>query len=450
MQKQKLQQKQKLILGPKQIQFLNLLQTSLADLERYIEEELEKNPALEEVDNNEDIENESEDTSYSYKTREFKNPELNTKELSSPSTSLSDFLTSQLVGLNLDDHMFFLTNYLINSLDDNGFLSSDFYSISSDLLTSFNLSVKESDLEKSLHLIQNLKPLGVGAKGLQDCLLIQLKNKPSNKIIRYSITILESFYTPFSNKNFEFILKNLNISSEDLRLVYKEVEKLNPLPGRGFSKESNSPVEIIIPDFIVSITNGELDLKLNYTNEKKIKFNSSYEKLLSETKNKEAEVFLKQKIDSAKWFESAIIERGNTLKKVMTAILKTQYSYFKSGDEKDLNPMKLADISKIVNMDISTISRVSNSKYIEAPFGTFLVKDLFSEAYRKDNGEEISTKEIKSQLKKIISTENKSSPFSDSKLAEMLGKDEYHIARRTVAKYRHSLKIPVAKLRRKL
>jgi len=260
---------------------------------------------------------------------------------------------------------------------------------------------------------------------------------------------LQNKYEEFSKKNFESILREEEISEEELKMAYTEVEKLNPNPGNTFS-DSTQITNYVLPDFSISNKEGKLTLKLNKSNNRKVFVNKRYEKMLSETKNKEAKDFIKQKIEAASWFVDAIKQRENTLLNVMLAILDFQHEYFISGNEKDLNPMKLMDIAEIVKMDISTISRVSNSKYVETYFGTVLLKELFSEAYRKEDGSEISTKEIKSKLKEIIETEVKKNPFTDEQLAELLGKEDYHIARRTVAKYRDQINIPTAKLRRSL
>ncbi|KRO64073.1 MAG: hypothetical protein ABR80_04820, partial [Cryomorphaceae bacterium BACL11 MAG-121015-bin20] len=361
--------------------------------------------------------------------------------------SLEDHLRKQIIDLSLEEGILFLVKYLINSLDDNGFLSRDLYAISSDLLTNNNMAFSENDLQLALKILKDLDPIGVGAENLQDCLLIQLRKlHPSQKV---AFQIISEYYTPFSNKNFERILKDLSLSEKELKAIYHLIEKLNPFPAAGFSKNT-APAEYIYPDFTIIISNSQLQLQLNKGNTKTIKVSKYYSDLLLETKDRETKEFLIQKVERAKWFKESMEKREATLKRVMEAIMQFQQDFLISGDESDLKPMKLADIADIVNMDISTISRVSNSKFIEAHFGTFKVKELFSDAFRKDNGELISTNEIKSQLKEIILTENKLQPFTDERLSELLGKDEYHIARRTVTKYREQLGIETAKLRREL
>ena len=438
MSKQRLQQKQYQNLSPQQIQFLGLLQIPIVALEKRIEEELEDNPALEE--------DEQEEAGQQFYTPKTAN-NYEAFQIEDKSESLNGYLLKQLVGLKLTSDILFLAKYLINSLDDNGFLNRDLYSISSDILTNNNLLVSDNDLEIALNVIQNLEPFGVGAKDLQECLLIQLKKLP--KANKLAIKIISEYYSPFSNKNFEHLIKHLEITEKKLKEIYHLIENLNPIPSAGFSKETTS-TEYIYPDFTILTNNNKIQLQLNKSNTKTIKVSKYYSDLLVTTNDKETQKFLKQKIEKAHWFKDAIKKRETTLKQVMLAIIQLQNEYFVSGIDSDLKPMRLADVANIINMDISTVSRVSNSKYLETHFGTFKVKELFSDAYRKDNGELISTNEIKSHLKEIILTENKAAPFTDEQLANILGKEEYHIARRTVSKYREQLGLETAKLRREL
>lgn len=439
MAKQRLEQKQYQNLSPQQIQFLGLLQTPIISLEKRIEEELEENPALDEDEEIQEETNPNYTPSSKLRTEEF--------QIEDKSESLQDYLLKQLIGLNLKEETLFLVKYLINSLDDNGFLSRDLYSISSDLLINTGEAISENQLENALKTLQELEPTGVASKDLKDCLLLQLEKLHSSEKIAFQI--ISEYYSPFSNKNYELLIKQLNISKIELKRVYKLVEGLNPIPAAGFSKNSTHG-NYVYADFTITLGNNTLELNLNKGNSKKIKVSQYYSDLLLETTDLKTKEFLKQKIEKAKWFKESIEKRESTLKRVMLAIMEIQRPYLISGIESDLKPMKLADIADIVSMDISTISRVSNSKYLETHFGTFKIKELFSDAYRKDNGELISTKEIKRHLEKIISTEDKLAPFTDEKLAEILGKDEYHIARRTVAKYREQLGIKPAKLRRSL
>jgi len=434
MSKQRLEQKQYQKLSPLQIQFLGLLQIPIVSLEKRIEEELEDNPALEEDEENQ--------TYFSSNKTDFSDFQIEDK-----SESLTSYLEKQLVGIELSKGNLFLVKYLINSLDSNGFLSRDLFSISSDLLISDNLDISEVKMLNALNVLQNLEPIGVGANSLQECLLIQLKKLyPENKL---ALKIITEFYAQFSNKNFENIIKNLGISEEKLKSTYSLIESLNPIPSNGFFKNEEIS-EYIFPDFTLLVVNNQLELQLNKSNTKPIKISKYYSNLLNETTDKTTKEFLQKKVEKALWFKEALIKREATLKKVMLAIISLQENYLLSGVESDLKPMKLADIANIVNMDISTISRVSNSKYVETHFRTFKLKELFSEAYKKDDGQVISTNEIKNHLKEIILTEDKTTPYNDEQLAELLGKDNYHIARRTVAKYREQLGIEIAKLRREL
>jgi len=439
MGKQRLQQKNYQNLSPQQIQFLGLLQIPIVTLEKRIEKELEENPALEEDEQKELSLEEKSFPNYNSSDFEY--------QIEDKSESLSEYLNQQLILLEITKSQQFLVQYLINSLDDHGFLNRDLHAISSDLLINNNLDINEHELNNTLAILQQLEPFGVGAKSLQECLLIQLRilhpeKKLEQKIISY-------YYKPFSNKNFEHLSKHLEVDFNTLKSAYKTIESLNPIPGNGFSKTTNT-IAYIYPDFTVSIIDGKLETQLNKSNVKTIKVSKYYQDMLKETEDNATKKFLQEKIEKASWFKHALTKRNDTLQRVFAAILIIQEAYFLSGNENDLKPMKLADIAQQVKMDISTISRVSNSKYVATHFGTFKLKELFSEAYRKDNGELISTKEIKNKLLEIIETEDKITPFTDDQLAGLLGKDEYHIARRTVAKYRDNLAIQTAKLRREL
>lgn len=436
MSKQRLEQKLGFTLSPQQIQFLGLLQTPIVLLEKKIEDELEENPALEEEEEDSEV----------HKVTKPSNTVLENFQLEDRSESLQDHLKLQLIGLDLNKEERYLVEYLIESLDESGFLNRDLISIGDDILINDNKKVEQSELEYALITLKSLEPAGVGAKDLQECLIIQLRKfRPTNMLAQQ---IILNHYKSFSNKNFELLLKKYDLKSDELKEIYNMVEALNPIPSAGFSRSATTP-NYIFPDFTIKVNNSELTLQINKSNVKQIKVSSYYEKLLKETSDKNTKLFLTEKIEKAKWFLDAIEQRNITLKKVMTAIISFQKKYLLSGLEKDLKPMRLVDIAHLVQMDISTISRVSNSKYVETNFGTFKVKEFFSDAYRKDNGEVISTKEIKKHLKEIINTEDKKKPYTDEQLSELLGKDEYHIARRTVTKYRESLSIENAKLRRR-
>ncbi|MGY8986923.1 MAG: RNA polymerase factor sigma-54, partial [Flavobacteriales bacterium] len=412
MQKQKLQQKLGLNLSPQQIQFLSLLQIPLASLNSRIQEELEDNPALEEGENSEDISLDEleEDNPNSYKYRQNNTPDFTEIQIANSEESLSVHLKKQLLLLNLQEDDLFLTEYLIDSLDNNGWINRELFSISDDLIINLNLEFSEQDIEKYLFVIQTLEPLGVGARNLQECLLIQLKNKEQNELVELSILVLENQYERFSKKNFEGLIRELEISKMQLKEVYELVEKLNPFPASNFIKTATA--SYVTPDFLVTILEEKNIVTLTKRSGKELKVSASYKKMIEETLDMAAKEFLKQKIESANWFKNAILQREETLLNVMNAIVNFQEKYFLSGEDEELKPMILADIANIVNMNISTISRVSNSKYVQTFFGTFLLKNLFSEAYRKDNGELISTKVIKSRLKEIIEMEDKKQPYT--------------------------------------
>ena len=446
MQRQRQILKQKLNLSPLQIQFLNLLQVPIVDLDKRIEKEIEENPVLEE-DDLEESENEKVYLSTNNQSNDRKTDFL-VDNFTGNINTLSNHLQNQLIGSEKNEDELKVVKYLINSLDENGFLRRESTSIINDYYIINEIEISEDLLNDALKTLKDLEPAGVGAKNLRECLIIQNnKSDFDNKLLIKNI--LENYYEAFTNKNFEKIIRELNIEKEQLSLVYNNVESLNPIPGAGFSKNKDN-TEYIIPDFSISSKDGNIDIKLNKVRRRKINISSYYQKILDETNDEKTKDFLKQKLEQAKWFIESLEKRNETLLKVMSAIAEIQKAYFISGEDKDLKPMKLADISEKVQLDISTISRVTNSKYLEASFGTFLLKELFSEAYRKDNGEIISTKEIKNKLIEIIESENKEHPFTDENLCKLLGEDDYNIARRTVAKYRDELKIPTARNRRSL
>ena len=453
MQKQRLKQEIGLNLSPQQIQFMNLLQIPLISLEKRIEDELESNPALEETnkekEKNEDTESGWESTSNHNPSREEKyNTVAREREL-----SLQEFLLQQLPMQSLDDDESELAQFIIGCLDDNGFLSRSLLSISDDLLFKLNLNISETELTPILKIVQNLDPTGVGARDLKECLLLQLENKTQTESIKLAQSILQNQYTAFANKNYEKLLKEFDIDENQIRQVYKEVEQLNPKPGSSFTntQEVNA---YITADFLLEDNNDELNVILNNSRSKSLRSSQYYKKMLKnlqqEKGDKEAIQFLKEKIEGAEWFANALIQREQTLLKTMNCIVSIQEEFFKTGDAKLLKPMKLLDISEKIDLDISTISRVTNSKYIETPYGTFLLKEFFSDAYSKDDGTVISNKVIKSHLEDILENENKKKPYSDEELSEKLDELGFHIARRTVAKYRDQLGVAVARLRREL
>ncbi len=441
MSRQKLVQKQYQALSPQQIQFLGLLQIPITSLEKKIEDELEENPLLEE-DEVEEHEGDSRLTKFeSHKRKSYEDVQIEES-----SNSLENHLQKQLVDLNVNERERFLINYLINSLDKSGFLNRDLYSICGDIMLAEDFEVTETELEKALKKLQSLEPTGVGAKDLKECLLLQLKKSYPEEV--FVQKIVSEHYTQFSNKNFEFFIKKNSLTEDQVKHAYNLIEGLNPIPSSGFY--NNNHTKYIYPDFSIVLQNNKPLVQLNNKNVKPLKINKFYRELFEKTKEEETKKFLKNKLEKAEWFKNAINNRANTLNLVMQEIVSIQERYFVSGLEKDLKPMKLADVAKAVKMDISTISRVSNSKFIETNFGTFKVKELFSEAYTKLSGEVVSTKEIKKELKNLINNEDKQKPYTDEKLAELLGKNNYHIARRTVTKYREQLNLETARLRRQL
>lgn len=453
MQKQRLKQEIGLKLSPQQIQFLGLLQIPLLSLEKRIEEELENNPALEEQAEND---NAPEPNEQSWEKNSFRNTnkEDSVREFTHQrELSLQEFLLQQLPMLNLNEKEASISEFIIGCLDDNGFLSRSLLSITDDLLFKMNLEISEYELVPLLKNIQTLDPIGVGARDLQECLLIQLENKPATSSATNAIEILTKEYSAFSNKNYEKLGRELNLNQEALKAAYKEIGSLNPKPGASFSTQEEGN-NFITPDFSLEVQNDELKVVLNNSKVKKLKSSEYYKNMLKnleDTKgDNEAILFLKDKIEGANWFANALIQREQTLLNTMNCIVEIQSDYFKSGDERTLKPMKLMDIAEKIDLDISTISRVTNSKYIETPYGTFLLKDFFSDAYSKEDGTTISNKVVKSHLKEIIENEDKKRPFSDEDLSDKLSDKGYHIARRTVAKYREQLDFPVARLRRTL
>ena len=447
MNKQRLKQKLKTNLTPQQIQFLSLLQLPIGILDKRIEEELEENPAIEEVEEEEVALDWSENTS---QKRDYnKQSELASIPIKEAEQSLSEHLLNQLFLTETNDKELEIAQFIIGCLDDSGFLNRSLYEVSDDLLLKLNINVSEYELLPILKLIQSLEPKGVAARDMQECLLLQLKAKTKTKEVDDAIELLTSNYSAFSNKNFEKLMSQLALSKQELSMAYHEIEKLNPKPGGAFN--SNDTPNYLIPDFIIEENGDELVVKLNTETKKKVKTSAYYKNMYDQLQNDdEAKLFLAQQIESAEWFTQALKERENTLLKTMNCILSLQSEYFKTGDEKLLKPMKLFDIAQKVNLDISTISRVSNQKYVETTFGTFLLKELFSEAYHKEDGSTVSNKVVKSYLKDIIEREDNSNPYNDEELAEKLAQNNFHIARRTVAKYREQLGIPIAKLRRSI
>ena len=479
-QTQKLLQK----LSPQQIQLMKMLQLPTIALEQRIKEELEINPALEEgVDDEQEIQEqeddfddvEQEDTdnpqddyslsdymdeddadSYKLKVNNI-SPDEERKEIPfSAGITFQETLVAQLGLRDLDNREYQIADYLIGNLDDDGYLRRDIESIVDDIAFTQNISVTAQELEQSLKVIQAFDPAGVGARDLRECLLIQLQRKPNKTFItEFAIEVVDKYMDEFSKKHYDKIEKKMELEDDLLRDVIQEILRLNPRPGNSMADGQKSQQQII-PDFIITNDDGVLALTLNSRNAPDLKVNKEYVNMLQEyskekTKsNKEASSFVKQKIESARWFIDAIEQRSHTLLYTMNAIMEYQKEYFLEGDEALLKPMILKDIAEKVHMDISTISRVANSKYAQTPFGTFLLKSLFSESLSTDSGEDVSTREVKKILKDCIAEENKNKPLTDESLVKVLKEKGYNIARRTVAKYREQLDIPVARLRKEL
>ena len=470
---QKLQLKLSQKLSPQQIQLMKLIQLTTAELEQKIKNEIEENPALEQgneslendsnefesddnegdIDVDEYLSDEPEDLNQNYYT----NPEENSNFQTKSSLSFHQFLDNQSKNLILKDSEKPLCEFLIGSIDESGYLRREIDDIIDDLAFTQNIIATKNEVISILEKIQDLDPPGVGARSLQECLLIQLKKKNNSKeSVTNSIKILENEFEMFSKKKFSKLSEKLNLSQEDLKESIEEISRLNPKPGGSITSEFSN--NSIVPDFILTIEDGNFIVELNKRNSPELRLSNSYKNILEGYKNdpkktksqNQAIQFLKQKLDSAKWFIEAIEQRHQTLFQTVNAIVNFQKNYFLTGEETDLKPMILKDIAEIINMDISTISRVANSKYIDTPYGIKLLKSYFSEGMKNIEGEDISTIEIKKILKEIISKENKNKPLADLELSKRLVEEGYKVARRTIAKYREQMDIPVARLRKEL
>ena len=479
-QKLKLKLSQKL--SPQQIQLMKLIQLSTQEFEQRLSREIEENPALDtnnnenlDSDNYDDNENDyeidennqdeidisdylSDDDIPDYKLKSNNYSEESEKDIPFASgTSFNQFLKAQLHSFSLNKKDQQIAEFIIGSLDPFGYLRRDILDISDDLVFTLGVDASEIEIQKILDKIYLLDPPGIGARDLKQCLLLQLKRKNKGKTIDLAIKIIEDFFDLFSKKHFEKIKQKLNISNDELRDVISEIEKLNPKPGGAFN-ENTKINSSIVPDFTIKIIDGELKLELNSRNAPELYVSEEYKNMLSgysESKNKtkshkDAVMFIKQKLDSAKWFIDAIKQRNQTLIMTMSSIINFQRDYFLTGDESKIKPMILKDIAEKIDMDISTISRVANSKYVDTPYGTKLIKSFFSEGIKNSDGVEISTIEVKKTLEEIIDQEDKNSPHTDDQLTKLLNKKGYPIARRTVAKYREMIGAPVARLRKKL
>lgn len=489
MLKQNLQLKLSQKLSPQQIQLMKLIQLPTQAFEQRLKEEMVENPALEggkedeydydqdeygndDYDEYDDYDNEridadeinideylSDDEIPGYKLQ-ANNYSDDDEDRSLPFAATVSFHQSLLDQLNtfiMSEDEREIAEFLVGSIDDTGYIRRSIPDIVDDMAFTQGIYTDEATVEHVLHYIHQLDPAGVGARDLQECLLLQLKSKTPTPSIELAVKIIEDQFEAFTKKHYDKLLQKFDIQQDDLRRAIDEIEKLNPKPGGAY--ESNAkPIEHVVPDFGIKIVDGELELSLNGRNAPELHVSKDYQEMLQSYKEsrqkssqqKDAVQFIKQKLDSAKWFIDAIRQRQETLFVTMNAIMEYQKEYFLDGDEAKLKPMILKDIADMVGLDISTVSRVANSKYVETPYGTKLIKEFFSEAMKNDQGEDVSTIEIKKILETVIAEEDKRKPLPDDKLADILKERGYPIARRTIAKYREQLDIPVARMRKKI
>lgn len=488
MLKQSLQFKLSQKLSPQQIQLMKLIQLPTQAFEQRLQEELVENPALEngkeesseydeydDISNNEDYDDyegeriEAEDINideylsndetpdYKYQTNNYSDDDEDNSMPFIAGVTFHQDLLNQLNTFILSDEERDIAEFLVGSIDDMGYIRRNIQDIVDDLAFTQGIYTDEATVSRILGIVQELEPSGVAARDLQECLLLQLKHKTPTDSIELAIDVIENQFDAFSKKHYEKLLQKYEISKDQLRKTIDEIEKLNPKPGGAYDG-NQKPIEHIVPDFTIKIVDGELELLLNGRNAPELHVSKDYQEMLQSYKvtsdksnaQKDAVQFIKQKLDSAKWFIDAIRQRQETLYVTMNAIMYYQQEYFLDGDETKLKPMILKDIADLIGLDISTVSRVANSKYVDTPYGTKLIKDFFSEAMKNDQGEDVSTIEIKKILEVVINEEDKKKPLPDDKLAEILKEKGYPIARRTVAKYRELLDIPVARLRKKI
>jgi RNA polymerase sigma-54 factor len=482
----RLRQEQKLLqkLSPQQIQLMKLIQIPTMELDQRIKQELEENPVLEEgaddTDDDhfdDDFQDEYEEDTRTESEKEIdiddylsddsdyrthaNNSSSDDEEYNTPLSSGRSFherLTEQIELSYLNDTQKLIAQIIIGNIDEDGYLGRELIQIMDDLAFSMNMHVEMDQLEEVLEHVQDLDPAGVGARNLQECLILQLERKRGGDFSKINaLNILENFFDEFTKKHYNKIEQRLGLSEDELREAVDEILKLNPKPG-GSMKEAQKNHNVITPDFMIYDNDGKLELTMNAKNAPDLRVSRGYENMLrgyseggkQNESEKNAVLFIKQKLDSAKWFIDAIKQRQNTLFFTMTAIMEYQKEYFLSGDETKLKPMILKDIAELVKMDISTISRVANSKYVQTAYGITPLKFFFSESLSTDSGEEVSSREVKKILQEAIENEQKKKPLTDDRLTELLKENGYNIARRTVAKYREQLNIPVARLRKEL
>ncbi len=473
---QKINQRQELKLvqklSPQQIQMIKLLELPALQMEQRVQQEIEENPVLEEEPNEEKEEQakeisvedyfaEDDTPRYKYRANNYSKDEQQRPVFLSDKTSFRESLIEQLGFRNLSERDMILAKYLIGSIDDDGYLRRELFSVANDIAFSLGVETDEQELERILMVIHELEPPGVGARTLDECLLLQLDALPEHtKAQKLARRILTQYFDEFTKKHYEKLMSRLGVDEEQFREALEEIVRLSPKPGNLYTDGSRDNVPYIIPDFLLDYQNGIFDLSLNSSNIPDLKISRRYVDMIREMaaahagpmndSEKEAMQFVKSKIDSAKWFISAIKQRQDTLMHTMQAILDYQGEYFVDGDKLKLRPMILKDIADITGLDVSTISRVVNSKYVQTQFGIIPLKQLFSEAMQTESGEEVSSYEIKTILAECIENENKQKPLTDETLMEILNDKGYRIARRTVAKYREMMGIPVARLRKEL
>lgn len=467
-QVQKLLQK----LSPQQIQMIKLLELPTIQLEQRIKQEIEENPVLEEEPSEEQQDEEPKEVSveeyfaeddtpkYKYHANNYSPDDQKRPVYLTEGISLQESLIQQLGFKNLSEREMTIAIYIIGSIDDDGYLRRDLTSIADDIAFSTGIDATVDEVEKTLHTIQQLEPVGIGSRNLKECLLLQLDALPElNPAQKLARKILTSYFDEFTKKHYEKLISRLSVSEDEFRHAIDEIVRLSPKPGNLYSDDKSTAQPYITPDFTLDYQNGIFDLRLNSANVPDLKINRRYMEMIrnmtqesgaESESNKEAIQFVKNKIDSAKWFISAIRQRHDTLMRTMQAILDYQREYFIDGDQSKLRPMILKDIADATKLDVSTISRVVNSKYVQTQFGIIPLKQLFSEAMQTDSGEEVSSYEIKNILSECIEKEDKHKPLTDETLMDILNNKGYKIARRTVAKYREMLGIPVARLRRQI
>ncbi|MDR1581724.1 MAG: RNA polymerase factor sigma-54 [Prevotellaceae bacterium] len=474
MLKQSLQQKLLQKASPLQIQTVKLLELPLIQLEDKIKKELEENPALEEEVNNkeqpiETVENTDsgelslsdylDDDPPNYRVSVNNNPREEHREYSvvSNSTSLHQMLEEQLAFHDLDTRSHAIGLFLIGSIDNNGYLRRNLQSIADDIAFKIGIESSIKEVDKILRIIQTFDPLGVGARNLRECLLIQLRNKAQTKDVKNAETVLRDYFEEFSKKHYSKIMVKFDISEYSLKRAMQEIMKLNPKPGAEYENVYIEQSQHIIPDFILELKDGKYELSLNSHNIPELRLNKDYSEIVKDylsrkklsQEERDTMNFVKQKIESAKWFIDSIKQRHETLLNVMSAIIDFQAKYFQTRNESDLRPMILKDIAEITGLDISTVSRVVNSKYVQCDWGILSLKFFFSESFSSDMGE-VSTREMKNVIMECIEKENKKKPLKDDEIKEILKTKGFSIARRTIAKYREKMNVPVARLRREI